>query len=160
MPPHSPIEPEGTFDGLRPGAILLGAFADVAFTLLASWLLLAWLAPDVFEAGPEALRERIAELNASTPYIVGTLVGGALGTLFGGCVGALRAGQLFVRHGGWIAVTSAAFGALLMLGEGPPEDAALAFPLWAEALSWLLILPSGIAGGALAGAIAGARSRP
>ena len=150
MQPIPPIEPDGTFDGLRPGAILLGALVDIVFTMVASWLLIAWLAPDAFDAGESELLERIAALNASPEYVIGAVVTGALGTLVGAFIGARSAGRLHVRHGGWIAVTSAALGATLLLLEPASPEPGVPFPFWAEALGWLLILPAGIAGGALA----------
>ena len=149
MQPHAPIEPQGTFDGLRPGAILLGALVDIALSLVVSLLLVAWLQPEILEASEAEAHALLAELNGRAAYVAAGIATGALGTLVGAFVGARNAGQLHVRHGGWIAVTSAALGALLVVGEPPPPETA-AFPFWAEVLSYVLILPAGLAGGALA----------
>ena len=153
MRPHAPIEPEGTFAGLRGGAILFGAFVDIAATVIGSTLLLLWLAPEAMSPDEAATREALARLSGSTAYVIGNLALGALCTVLGAFVGARRAGQLHVRHGGWIAVTSTLIGVLLTLLEpipvGEPVPAA-AVPFWVEALAWILILPAGVAGGALA----------
>jgi hypothetical protein len=152
MLPRAPIEPEGTFDGLSGAAILLGAFIDIAFTEIAGTLLALWLAPDLASQDPTQVSQLLAELAASTSYVAASVAVGALGTMLGAFVGARRAGQLHVRHGGWIAVTSTAIGALLMLLEPPARDAA-EFPFWSQVAAWLLILPSGMTGGALAAAL-------
>jgi len=158
MLPRSPIEPEGTFAGLSGGAILLGAFIDVAFTEIAGTLLLLWLAPEITSQDEGQVRRILAELAASTSYIAASIALGALGTMLGAFVGARRAGQLHVRHGGWIAVASTAIGAVLMMLEPPMRDGAQ-FPLWAQVIAWLLILPSGMTGGALAAALPAPRNR-
>jgi hypothetical protein len=154
MRPHAPIEPEGTFAGLRGSAILFGAFVDIAATVIASMLLLWWLAPDAISPDEAKAREALAQLYASTAYLIANLALGALCTVFGAFVGARRAGQLHVRHGGWIAVASTLIGTLLTLLERlSAGDPAAAVPLWAEALAWMLILPAGVTGGALAGVL-------
>jgi hypothetical protein len=154
MQPQAPIEPEGTFAGLRGGAILFGAFVDIAATVIASTLLLWWLAPDAISPDEAKTREVLARLYASTAYLIGNLVLGALCTVLGAFAGARRAGQLHVRHGGWIAVASTMIGTLLSLLERVPAgDPAAVIPFWAEALAWLLILPAGVTGGALAKAL-------
>jgi hypothetical protein len=94
----------------------------------------------------------LAELAASTGYVAANIALGVLGTMLGAFVGARRAGQLHVRHGGWIAVTSTAIGALLMLLEPPARDA-VGFPFWSQVVAWLLILPAGMTGGAIAAAL-------
>jgi hypothetical protein len=151
MMPRTPIEPEGIFDGLSGAAILLGAFIDIAFTEIACTLLILWLAPDIASQDEAQARKVLAALAASTNYIAANLSLGALGTIVGAFVGARRAGQLHVRHGGWIAVASTALGALLMALEPPAPDGT-DFPMWAQIVSWILILPAGMSGGALAAA--------
>jgi hypothetical protein len=158
MMPRAPIEPEGTFAGLSAAAILLGAFVDIAFTEIASTLLALWFAPDLASHDAAQARKVLAELAASTTYVAANIALGTLGTVLGAFVGARRAGQLHVRHGGWIAVTSTAIGALLMLLEPPASDAA-AFPFWSQIVAWLLILPAGMTGGALAAALPAANQR-
>ena len=149
MMPRTPIEPEGTFDGLSGAAILLGAFIDIAFTEIACTLLILWLAPDIASHDEAQARKVLAELAASTSYIAANLSLGALGTIVGAFVGARRAGQLHVRHGGWIAVASTAIGVLMTAFDTPARDASEA-PIWAQVIAWLLILPAGMCGGALA----------
>jgi hypothetical protein len=149
---NAPIEPEGTFAGLSASAILFGAFLDIATTVIASSLLLLWLVPELSAKDEAHARAALAELYASRGYIAANLAIGAACTVLGAFAGARRAGQLHVRHGGWIAVTSTALGVLLSLFESPARDAG-AVPLWAEVLAWVLILPAGVAGGALAAAL-------
>ena len=102
------------------------------------------------------MRKLIGDLAVSTSYVAASIAVGALGTVLGAFIGARRAGQLHVRHGGWIAVASTALGALLMLLEPPARDAA-EFPFWAQVAAWLLILPAGMTGGALAAAFPSAK---
>jgi hypothetical protein len=158
MMPRAPIEPEGMFDGLSAPAILLGAFVDIATTTIAMTLLVWWIAPDVMSQDQAASRKALEECYATTTYVTGNVVLGALGTVLGAFIGARRAGRLHVRHGGWIAVTSTAIGFLLTLLSAPAQVDA-ANPLWAEALAWLLILPAGMSGGALAAALPAAKNR-
>jgi hypothetical protein len=154
MMPRAPIEPEGTFAGLRANAIVFGAFVDIAATVIASTLLVLGLAPDALSGDEAARNAALAGLYASNVYVVGSLAIGALGTVFGAFAGARRAGRLHVRHGGWIAVTSTAIGVLLTaLQPVSAADPAETVPLWAEVAAWLLILPAGVLGGALAGAL-------
>lgn len=161
MEPHDPIEPEGLFDGLRLVPILLGALIDHLATLLASGLLLGAVAPEI--ASGTLTQETADRLSASLPFLLGTLLIGALCTVFAAFLGARMAGRLFVSHGGWIAVTGTLF-SLVYLIPGPDPAAAsgpeIALPLWIEALAWLLILPAGIAGGLLARAVSGGASDP
>ena len=149
MLPRAPIESGGTFAGLSGSAILLGAFVDLALTEILTRLLVLWLAPDVMSQDQAAVRRAVAELVASNAYLAGNIAIGALCTL----IGARRAGQLHVRHGGWVAVTSQAIGVLLMALLPAPSEEVTEYPLWAEAVGWLLVLPAGMTGGALAAAL-------
>ena len=154
MMPRAPIEPEGTFAGLRGSAIVFGAFVDVAVTTIAWALLLLGLDRDALSADDALRNGAMVRLVGSNAYLASNIALGALGTVFGAFVGARRAGQLHVRHGGWIAVTSTAIGALLtVLQPVTSTDPAAMLPLWAEVTPWLLILPAGVAGGALAAAL-------
>src|SRR5262249_32351936 len=108
MMPRAPIEPEGTFEGLSASAILFGAFVDVVATLIASNLLVLFLAPEVVTGDENHAREVLLQLFATKTYTVASVAVGALCTVLGAFAGARRAGQLQVRHGGWIAVTSTA----------------------------------------------------
>ena len=155
MMPRAPIEPEGTFAGLRANAIVFGAFVDIAVTVLASTLLVLGLAPDALSRRRGApQRSARSSSTRSIAYTVGSLAIGALGTVVGAFVGARRAGQLHVRHGGWIAVTSTAIGVLLTaLQSAAPPDRRRASALGRGARRGCLILPPGVTGGALAGAL-------
>ena len=154
MLPRAPIEPEGTFTGLSAAAILFGACVDIAATVVGSTLLVLWLAPQLPTSDPAKAQEALNQLAASPAYIAANLVVGALCTVFGAFAGARRAGQLHVRHGGWIAVSSTALGVLLTSLEPVPSAGAAPLPFWPEVIAWLLILPAGMLGGALAGALA------
>ena len=161
MNPRPPGEAPGLFEGLRLGPILIGALIDHVATLVIAALLLGSVAPEALEDG---LTQELADrLSASLPYLLGSVAGGAACTVLGAFAAARLAGRLFVSHGGWVAVTAT----VLSLGYLiPPSDPALAsqpqiqIPLWIEALSWLLILPAGIAGGLLARALAGGEPEP
>ncbi|TMA30114.1 MAG: hypothetical protein E6J87_18960 [Deltaproteobacteria bacterium] len=153
MLPRAPIESGGTFAGLSGSAILLGAFLDLALTEILTRLLVLWLAPDVMSQDQAAVRRAVAELVASNAYLAGNIAIGALCTVVGALIGARRAGQLHVRHGGWVAVTSQAIGVLLMALLPAPSEEVTEYPLWAEAVGWLLVLPAGMTGGALAAAL-------
>jgi len=144
------IEPEGVFDGLSGGAIALGAFVDLGATILGSLLLLGWLAPAALGPDEAEAAEALAAHAASDVGCALELALGIFCTALGAFVGARRAGRLHVRHGGWIAVASTAGVALLMLLT-PPDAQEPAVPLWCQALAWILIIPAGVSGGALAG---------
>jgi hypothetical protein len=150
--PPDAIEPEGIFEGLSGSSIVLGVLVDIGLTTLVGILLVAWLAPEVFAADEAAATEALDALYASTTFHALELAVGSLCTLLGAFVGARRAGSLHVRHGGWIAVASAATGAIVMVLT-PPDPSLGAVPFWKEALAWILILPAGVAGGALARAV-------
>src|SRR2546427_5783643 len=98
MLPRAPIEPEGTFAGLSGWAFLFGAFVDVAATVIASTLLVLWLAPEVASQDEAQTRKVLAELYRSTSYVTANLALGALCTVPGAFAGARRAGKLHVRH--------------------------------------------------------------
>ncbi|HKA15549.1 MAG TPA: hypothetical protein VKH41_11070 [Myxococcota bacterium] len=159
MLPRAPIEPEGTFAGLSASAILLGALVDIAATTIALTMVVLWLAPEVTSQDQAASRRALEQCYASTAYVTANLVLGALGTVLGAFVGARRAGQLHVRHGGWIAVASTAIGFLMSVLSAPAQVDATD-PLWAQVLAWLLILPAGMIGGALAAALPAAPRGP
>jgi hypothetical protein len=142
------IEPEGLFDGLKPGAILLGAVVDNLATVLMSMALVVVLGPEeVFSEDGEVSQAAFDALSSEPEFLLWSMVLGLGCTGLGAYVGATRAGQLHVRHGGWIAVASAALGLAFMLvpGEGPSP----APPLWYEAIGWVLLVPAGLLGGVL-----------
>lgn len=153
MSAPGPIEPEGLFDGLSGGSIALGALVDIGATVVVGSLLLLWLAPDVFSPDEATSAEALEAFYASAGYAALQLALGMLCTVFGAYVGARRAGRLHVRHGGWIAVASTALNALLIAID--PSIGSDPAPFWMQALGWVLVIPAGIAGGALAGALDG-----
>jgi hypothetical protein len=146
-PPHS-IEPEGLFDGLVPSAILLGAIVDHLATVIVSIALVAALGPEEVFSEDEGVSDAAFDALAIEPeFLLWSMVLGLGCTVLGAYVGATRAGKSHVRHGGWVAVASAALGLVFMLV--PAEGPGSALPLWYEAIGWLLLLPAGLLGGAL-----------
>lgn len=147
-PSPSSIEPEGLFDGLKPGAILLGAVVDHLATVFVSVALIVALGPEeVFSKDEEVSKAAFEALASKPEFLLWSMILGLGCTVFGAYVGATRAGRLHVRHGGWIAVASAALGLVFMLLPG--EQPGPAPPLWFEAIGWVLLLPAGLLGGAL-----------
>ncbi len=144
------IEPSGTFEGLKPGAILFGAVVDNLATFLVSLpLTLMYLPTEIFSQQDEkAIEAAIHTLSSNTGYLLWALGLGFGCTVLGAFVGARRAGQLHWRHGGWISVTSAAIGLALMIvaGIGPGPER----PLWYEVVGWVLLIPAGLLGGEIA----------
>ncbi len=141
------IEPSGTFEGLKPGAILFGAVVDNLATFLVSLpLTLMYLPTEIFSQNDEkAIEAAINTLSSDTGFLLWALGLGLGCTILGAFVGARRAGQLHLRHGGWISVTSAAIGLALMIVAGiepGPER-----PLWYEVVGWTLLIPTGLLGG-------------
>ncbi|MEM7412719.1 MAG: hypothetical protein AAF430_20980 [Myxococcota bacterium] len=154
------VEPEGTFDGLRPFAILLGAGVDMLATMIGLTTLAIWLTPEL--ADTAAAREAAQEALSTDTAILASLAMGGACTVLGAFFGARFAGQLHVRHGGWVAVVSTAISALVLVTSPPSAEAAAtqaSYPLWAEITGWLMIIPTGMLGGALA-AIAARRDPP
>lgn len=146
--PPPPIEPTGVFEGLRPGAIVLGALVDHVATFVTSATLVAWLGVRASQAGEEVSEEALEALAASPEFLALSLVVGALCTLLGGFVGARRAGCHFARHGAFVALASLLLGLLLYLPEARGEPVT---PLWYDLLGAGMMLPAGAAGGWLAG---------
>jgi hypothetical protein len=153
-PSPASIEPPGIFDGLQPGAILLGAIVDNVATAVVSIALVSLLGPaEAFSEDKEASQAAFDALASESEFLFWSLALGLGCTVFGAFVGARRAGSLHVHHGGWVAVASAVIGLMLMLVPG--QGAGMAPPLWYEAIGWALLLPAGLLGGALAGRIHG-----
>jgi hypothetical protein len=145
----NPIEPDGLLDGLKWGSILFGAVLDNVLTVLGFGLLTASLAgEDAFSQDEEAAKRALQELASSPEFLLFGLLVGVAATATAAFVGARRAGVHHVRHGGWIALCSAALSIVpyLLPGSEPTHSP----PVWYEALGWCLLLPSGLAGGYLA----------
>jgi hypothetical protein len=146
-----PIEPPGLFEGLSPEAILFGAIVDNVATVVVFLLLGEFFLGSTPTGGGEAPELATAELYSSPEFLLSSLVLGLGCTVLGAAVGAYRAGTSQLRHGGWIAVTSVLLSLVFLLI--PTEGATPSPPLWYDILGWVLILPAGLAGGALAAAL-------
>jgi hypothetical protein len=148
--PHpNPIEPDGLLDGLQWGSILFGAVLDNVLTILGFGVLTASLAgEDAFSQDQEAAERALQELASSPEFLLCGLLLGVVATATAAFLGSRRAGAHHVRHGGWIALCSAALAVVPYLLPG--SEPAPSPPLWYEAIGWCLLLPSGLAGGYLA----------
>ena len=146
------IEPHGIFDGLKPGSIFIGAVVDQGATLATSIVLFVLFAGEgAFSDDDEVTQAAFDALSADPQFLVWSMVLGLSCTVLGAFVGARRAGKLHLRHGGWVAVASAVIGIFYLLL--PAEAAVPAPPLWYDVVGWVLLLPSGLLGGALSGAL-------
>ena len=95
-----PIQPTGVFDGLRPGAILIGVVVDNLATFVASSILVGLFAAGLAdEYGGELPEGALEPLLASPEFLLASLVAGLLCTVFAAYAGAKRAECFFVRHG-------------------------------------------------------------
>ncbi|MBW2270205.1 MAG: hypothetical protein JRH16_16685 [Deltaproteobacteria bacterium] len=151
-PSPTSIEPEGLFDGLRPRAILSGAVLDNLATIATSIVLFGLFAGEgALSEDPEVANAAWTALSTNPLFLFCSVVLGLSCTVLGAFVGAWRAGVLHVRHGGWIAVASAAIGTLFLLLPGEASGAAP--PLWYDVVGWALLIPAGVLGGALAAAL-------
>ena len=111
--------------------------------------LVVWLEPKALSSEDDEARQSAIDALLSQPeFLLWSLVIGLGCTVLGAYVGATRAGSLHVRHGGWIAVTSAALGLVItvLLGQAPNAEP----PMWYEGIGWALLLPAGLLGGLLA----------
>jgi hypothetical protein len=148
LPRPPAIEPTGIFDGLRPGAILIGVVVDNLATLVASSLLISLFAAGLAgEHGAELPDEALEALLASPEFLLASLIVGLLCTALGAFVGASRAACFCVRHGAWIAVGSAIVALVFYAGQGPGGSRP---PLWFDLLGFALMLPAGALGGLVA----------
>jgi hypothetical protein len=142
------IQPTGIFDGLRPGAILIGVVVDNLATVFAGSLLISLFAARLTEErGAEPSDEAFEALLASPEFLLASLIVGLLCTVLGAYVGARRAGCAFVRHGAWIAVGSAIVAVAFLALEGTAGSRS---PLWFDLVGFALMIPAGAAGGLLA----------
>jgi hypothetical protein len=142
------IQPAGVFDGLRPGAILIGVVVDNLATIVAGSLLVSLFAAELArEHGAELPEEAFEALLSSPGFLLASLIVGLLCTVLGAYVGSRRAECLFVRHGAWIAVGSAIVSVIFLAMEGPTGSRP---PLWFDMVGFALMIPAGAAGGLLA----------
>lgn len=143
-----PIQPSGVFDGLRPGAILIGVLVDHLATFIAGPLLIAFFAPELSpEPGGELPEDALEPVLTSPEFLLAILVVCLLCTVFGAYVGARRAACFCIRHGAWIAVGSAISALLIYAAAGPQEPSP---PLWFDLVGFSLMIPAGALGGLLA----------
>jgi hypothetical protein len=143
-----PIQPTGVFDGLRPGAILIGVLVDNLATFIAGPLLISLFAPELTpEPGGELPEDALEPLLTSPEFLLASLFVGLLCTVFGAYVGARRAACFCVRHGAWIAVGSAITALVILAIAGPQEPRP---PLWFDLVGFSLMIPAGALGGLLA----------
>jgi hypothetical protein len=148
--PHTPIQPEGIFDGLRWGCVLRGALLDIALSIAASIPLVLWLAgPGAMSEDEATAREAMDRALASPEGLLWSAAIGLAATVIGAWYGARRAGALHVRHGGWVAVASVVIGLPLQLSSA--SDPAGTPPFWYEAAGLAAMIPAGMLGGFLAG---------
>ena len=144
----SPIEPTGVFDGLRPGAILIGIVVDNLATFVAGSFLVSLFAGGLAgENAGELPEQGLEPLLASPEFLLASLAVGLLCTVFAAYVGAKRAARFFVRHGVWIAIGSAflALFSYVVAGQQGPHP-----PLWFDLVGFTLMIPAGALGGLLA----------
>ncbi len=150
-PTPRPVEPQGLFDGLRFGPIAVGAVFDQFLTMVAIALLIGWfVTPEVGSEDSEAAEAALEAVLSSSTFLAASMVVGFACTTVAAWFGARMAGRDFVRHGGWIAVTSAALAAVFVLGAAD-QPSRIEIPLAYEVAGWLLMLPAGLLGGAFAG---------
>ena len=141
------IEPTGIFEGLRPGAILLGVIVDTVATIISGFVLVSLFAVQTASrADGEISGEAFDAIVTSPTFLLASVVLGILCTILGAFVGARRAACSFVRHGAWIAVGSAVVSLVSYAVSAPAEPN----PLWFDIVGFTLIIPAGIAGGLLA----------
>lgn len=141
------IEPTGIFDGLRPGAILLGVVVDTVATIISGVALLFVFTVQVASQHDGDIPEEVLEAMVASPtFLLASLVVGILCTIFGAYVGAKRAACFHVRHGAWIAVGSAVVSLVSYAIQAQAEPN----PFWFDIVAFTLIIPAGVAGGLLA----------
>ena len=141
------IEPTGIFDGIRPGAILLGVIVDTVATIISGFVLLFVFAMQVAGQRVDNVPDDAIDAIVTSPtFLLASLVVGISCTILGAFVGARRAACFHVRHGAWIAVGSAvvALASYAVSPQGEPN------PLWFDIVGFTLIIPAGVAGGLLA----------
>lgn len=155
MQPTPPsIEPEGLFDGLRWGPILLGGLLDNLLTNLAVIPLMIFFAPaEAFSSDAVAAQEAMEQATLSPGFLSVSFGVGLSITVYASYWASRRAGGSYLRHGGWVAVTSSVMAMLLTLfagGVSGPQP-----PFWYSALGFAAVIPAGLLGGLLAAKRAG-----
>ena len=141
------IEPTGIFDGIRPGAILLGVIVDTVATIVSGVALLFVFTVQVAWQHEGDIPDAPLDAMVTSPmFLFASLAVGLLCTILGAYVGAGRAACFHLRHGAWIAVGSAVVSLVsyAIPAQGEPN------PFWLDIVAFTLIIPAGVAGGLLA----------
>ena len=147
--PPSPIEPDGIFDGILWGCVIRGALVDLALSIVAGIPLAIWLAGvELLSEDPEVSDAVLDSALASPEGLFWGALLGLLATVVGAFYGANRAGGHYIRHGGWVAMTSLVLGMLLLLVPGGGSSPSA--PVWYDFFCMVAMLPAGILGGYLA----------
>jgi hypothetical protein len=147
LPRPPSIEPAGIFDGIRPGAIVLGVIVDTVATIISGVVLVVVFAIQANWQVDGAVPDDTFDAIVTSPeFLLASLVVGTLCTILGAFVGARRAACFYVRHGAWIAIGSAVVALVSYAVSAQAEPN----PLWYDIAGFTLIIPSGIAGGLLA----------
>jgi hypothetical protein len=146
LPRPPSIEPAGIFDGIRPGAVLLGVVVDTVATIVSGLLLFAFTVQVVSQHEGDVPEETLDAMVTSPTFLLASLVIGLLCTTLGAFVGARRAACFHLRHGAWIGVGSAVVSLVSYATstQGEPN------PFWFDMMAFALIIPAGVAGGLLA----------
>lgn len=139
------MRPQGPLHGIRFRAVALGVVVDHVATMVFATLLVTILGGEDLLSGDETVvAAAFQALAGSTDYLVSALLGGLICTVLAGFIGARYAGTHHVRHGAWIAAVSVTVVFVLYPGD---LSGGLS---WFETMGWLLQLPAGMLGGALA----------
>jgi hypothetical protein len=147
--PPSP-SPEGPQplreERLQVSAVLAGLLVDVVGTMLATFVLSFVLSLGLLGEGvpPEQVEERMLELLRSGEVLLAMVVVGATCTFAGGYVAAALAAHQRIRHAVVMGLASLCLAAAL----DPSSSGQL--PDWYRVLSYALIVPAAVLGGALA----------
>jgi hypothetical protein len=144
-----PIEPTGFFTGIKFRPILTGAVVDyIATFVLSAFYYGFYVAPNSGAAA--AFEEEAAKFWMTSEGLAAGLLLGSLGTLIGGFYAAYKAGNLQMKHGALVGVTSIIVGVVMHSGDSTSE-----FPEWFMALSFAAAIPAGALGGFFAEMFAG-----
>jgi len=155
--PHPPpTEAPGFFTGLRALPIAVGAFVDNLATMLGGLFFLS-LQIDRYgiRPGDELPEEVLRTLQSDPSLLSASLVIGTLATGLGGYAAARLAGCHRVRHGAFVGLIGVFLGLLAFAPAAPVTRP----PLWYDLLAFLLLIPAGALGGALADLLAVKTSR-
>ena len=127
--------------------IVVGVFADNLATMLGGLLFLsAQVERYGIQPGDELPEEVLRALQSDPTLLAGSLVIGILATTLGGYAAGRMAHGHRRQHGAFVGLV----GVLLGLLAYAPAAAGERPPLWFDLLGFLLMIPAGALGGALA----------